>query len=59
MPGYIKSDKRTTEFTNQDCTLADGLLKFPLTDIRLKLELPEEAKVKVSDSNRIMRDSSY
>ena len=30
MPGYIKSDIRTTCLTNQDCTIKNGILKFPL-----------------------------
>ncbi len=46
MPNYKKSDTRTTEFTNQDCRLKDGYLKFPLTDISLKLELPEGSRLK-------------
>ncbi len=46
MPRYRKSDTRATELTNQDCTLSDGQLKFPLTDIRLKVDVPEKAKLK-------------
>lgn len=46
MPHYRKSDTRTTEFSNQDCRIKDGYLKFPLTDIRLKLDIPEEAVLK-------------
>lgn len=47
MPGYKKSDTRTTEFTNQDCRLKDGYLKFPLTDKRLKMgDIPDDAVLK-------------
>ena len=46
MPGYKKSDTRTTEFTNQDCRIKDGYLKLPLTDIRLRIKTPEAANLK-------------
>lgn len=47
MPGYKKSDVRTTEFTNQDCRVCDGYLKFPLTKQRLKLgNIPDGSVLK-------------
>lgn len=46
MPGYIKPDRRTVCFTNQDCVFRNGVLKFPLTKQVLRMpELPEDAKL--------------
>ena len=47
MPHYKRSGVRTVEFTNQDCRIKNGLLKFPLTDKCLKLgNVPDKAVLK-------------
>ena len=47
MPHYIKGDKKTTEFTNQDCRFRNGEIKFPLTKDTVKLGyVPEDAVLK-------------
>lgn len=46
MPGYSKKGAGTVVFTNQDCVYKDGFLKFPLTDERLKVYLPEGTVLK-------------
>lgn len=46
MPGYVKSDIRTTCLTNQDCTVKDGILKFPLTKETVRLpQMPDDARL--------------
>ena len=37
MPNYKQSEISMVKFTNQDCVLRDGVLKFPKTDITLSL----------------------
>ena len=47
MPGYVKGEMRTTEFTNQDCKYRNGEIKFPLTDITVKIGgVPDDAILK-------------
>ena len=47
MPHYVKADKKTTEFTNQDCRFRNGEVRFPLTKDTVKLGyVPEDAVLK-------------
>ena len=47
MPHYIRSDMRTTEFTNQDCKYRNGEIKFPLTRVTVKTgNVPDDAILK-------------
>lgn len=46
MPGYVKSDIRTTVFSNQDCTCKNGIVKFPLTKATLHISgYPDDARL--------------
>lgn len=46
MPGYVKSDIRTTVLTNQDCICRNGTVKFPLTKETLKVSgIPDDSRL--------------
>ena len=47
MPKYKKSDLNILKFTNQDCTLRNGILKLPKTKITIPFpNIQEDAKLK-------------
>ncbi len=47
MPHYVKADKKTVEFTNQDCRFKNGEVKFPFTKVTVKLGyIPDDAVLK-------------
>ena len=46
MPGYIRSDMRTTTLTNQDCVCRAGVIKFPLSKETLKISgMPDQSRL--------------
>lgn len=47
MPGYTKAEHAMVKFTNQDCRISDGVMKFPLTKETIKVgDMPEDAALK-------------
>jgi len=46
MPGYRKNGHMLIMFTNQDCVIRDGMLKLPLTKERIRVHVPDGARLR-------------